>query len=189
MLVPLMLTPGFIGTVVFFHQAHIAEVKRWSLAAMAPGYASYAGTTVASVLVFGWVCDRFGAVRLLPWLLVPMGMAMLMVGPAESVLGWFALLGVLAISQGMVQAFWGVFLPVLYGTDHLGSVRAVLTMLMVLSTAIGPGLTGVLIDLGLDFPAQGVWLAAWCFALTTLSWRIAWHLRLRDGHPTEHGGV
>ena len=34
-IVPMVLTPGFIGTVVFFHQVHVSEVKGWSLAAMA----------------------------------------------------------------------------------------------------------------------------------------------------------
>jgi MFS family permease len=59
-LVPFFLTPGFIGTVIFFHQVHVSEVKGWSLTAMATGYATYAATTIATSFVAGWVADRFG---------------------------------------------------------------------------------------------------------------------------------
>jgi hypothetical protein len=37
---------------------------------------------------------------------------------------------------------------------------------MVLSTAIGPGITGVFIDLGVTFPEQGSALALWCVLLS-----------------------
>jgi hypothetical protein len=61
---------------------------------------------------------------------------------------------------------WGTLLPAVYGTNHLGSVRAMATALMVLSTAIGPGITGVLIDWGVTFPEQGGAMALWCIALS-----------------------
>jgi hypothetical protein len=64
-------------------------------------------------------------------------------------------------------------LPAVYGTDHLGSVRGMVTALMVLSTAIGPGITGVFIDLGVTFPEQGSALALWCIGA---SGRVAVYL-------------
>lgn len=172
-LIPMLLTPGFIGTVVFFHQVHVAEVKGWTLAQMAPGYAVFAGGTVAMSLVAGWACDRFGAHRLLPVALLPMGAAMFLIGPAEQVSGWIAALAIMALTQGMVGALWGALLPTLYGTDHLGSVRALNTAIMVLSTAIGPGITGALIDFGVNFPAQGVGLGLWCLAVSAGMWPVA----------------
>jgi len=36
---------------------------------------------------------------------------------------------------------------------------------MVFSTAIGPGLTGLLIDSGVDFTAQCVGFSVWCFVI------------------------
>jgi sugar phosphate permease len=167
-LVPMLLTPGFIGTVIFFHQVHVAEVKGWSLAAMAPGYLAYATSTVTTAFATGWACDRFGPARLLPVLVLPMALGIWLVGPAAAPAGWIAALGIIGVTQGMSQTTWGTLLPAVYGTRHLGAVRAMATALMVVSTAIGPGITGLAIDWGVPFPDQGLAMALWCLALSVV---------------------
>ena len=87
-LVPMLLTPGFISTVVFFHQVHIASVKGWSLMEMAPGYTFFASATVGATFLMGWASDRFGADRLLPYILIPMGFGVLIIGLGASVWTW-----------------------------------------------------------------------------------------------------
>lgn len=180
-LVPVLLTPGFIGTVVFFHQVHIAGVKGWTLAQMAPGYSAFATATVASAFVAGWAADRFGPHRLLPVLLVPMGLGVALIGPAEHVVMWYVALGVVGVTQGISGTLWGALFPVMYGTRHLGAIRSLGTTIMVLSTAIGPGLTGVLIDRGIAFPTQTLAMGLWCLALAVgcllISQRLARELR------------
>lgn len=171
-LLPIMLTPGFIGTVVFFHQVHIAEVKGWTLVQMAPGYSFFATATVTTALIAGWAADRFGPRRLLPVILIPTGLGVLLIGQAQDVPMWFAALGLAGMTQGVSASLWGALLPAVYGTRNLGAVRSLVTTVMVLSTAIGPGLTGVLIDLGIDFPRQCPVLGLWCFALTALGYGI-----------------
>ncbi|MEM7720798.1 MAG: MFS transporter [Pseudomonadota bacterium] len=165
-LVPLLLTPGFIGTVIFFHQVHVAEVKGWTLAAMAPGYPAYAVATISSSFAAGWAVDRFGPPRLLPIIVLPMALGIFLLGPADTPLGWIAALAILGVTQGMAGTLWGTLLPYAYGTNHLGSVRALATALMVLSTAIGPGITGKCIDWGVSFPEQGLAMALWCVVLS-----------------------
>lgn len=171
-LLPIMLTPGFIGTVVFFHQVHIAEVKGWTLVQMAPGYWFFASASVVTALAAGWAADRFGPASLLPVVLIPTGAGVLLIGQAEAVVIWFAALGLAGMTQGISASLWGALLPAVYGTRHLGSVRALATTVIVVSTAIGPGVTGVLIDAGVDFPSQCLVLALWCFALTGLGYAI-----------------
>lgn len=171
-LLPVLLTPGFIGTVVFFHQVHIAEVKGWTLAQMAPGYSAFATATVASSFLAGWAADRFGAHRLLPVLLVPMGLGVALIGPADKVAMWYVALGVIGMTQGTASALWGVLFPAVYGTRHLGAIRSLGTTIMVFSTAIGPGITGVLIDAGVDFPTQSFAMGAWCLALAVVCFWI-----------------
>lgn len=167
-ILPLILTPPFIGTVLFFQQVNIAEVKGWTLAQMAPGYVFWASVSVVSALVAGWACDRFGPERLLPVIVVPMGLALLLLGPAEGYQVWFAVLAIGGVSMGAANAFLGAFLPRVYGTRHLGAVRSLQTVIMVISTAIGPGITGVLIDAGVIFPVQGVALGLWCLGLSAV---------------------
>ena len=165
-LLPVLMTPGFIGTVIFFHQVHISEEKGWSLLSMTPGYSFYAGLAVAFGFMSGWACDRFGPHRLLPVMLVPMGLGIALVGPAASVWGWYAALALIGMSQGISNALSGVLFPHVYGTRHLGSIRSMATTIMVFSTAIGPGITGLLIDRGINFPDQALVMGLWCFALS-----------------------
>lgn len=164
-LLPVLLTPGFVGTVVFFQQVHTADVKGWRLLDMAPGYTAFAVTTVLAAFAAGWAADRFGPARLLPVLLVPMGIGTALIGPAQSVAAWYVALAVIGISQGTASALWGALLPAVYGTRNLGSIRSLATTVMVIATAIGPGITGVLIDAGIDFPTQSLFLGAWCLTL------------------------
>ncbi|OJH44349.1 MFS transporter [Paracoccus sp. SM22M-07] len=176
-LLPVLLTPGFIATVIFFHQAHVAQVKGWTLAEMAPGYTAFGISTVIAAFASGWAADRFGVIRLLPLLLLPMGVGVSLIGPAESVAGWYVALAVVGVTQGMAGSLWGVLFPVLYGTAHLGAIRSLATTIMVISTAIGPGITGILIDMGVDFPTQSLFLGLWCAMMVVLCWIIAARVR------------
>ncbi len=176
-LVPMLLTPGFIGTVIFFHQVHVADVKGWTLTTMAPGYPAYAAATISTAFAAGWACDRFGPALLLPVMVLPMALGIWLLGPAQTPLGWMVSLAFIGVTQGMAGAVWGTLLPWAYGTDNLGSVRALATALMVLSTAIGPGVTGLFIDWGIDFPDQVGAMALWCLGLSLGMGAVARGLR------------
>jgi MFS family permease len=173
-LLPVLLTPAFIGTVVYFHQAHTAAVKGWTLAELARGYPFFAGLAIAASLAAGWASDRFGPEKLLPILLLPMGIGVALIGPVQHIAGWIAALGLMGTTMGMASALWGALLPGLYGTRHLGAVRSLVTTATVFSTAIGPGITGLLIDRGVDFPRQCLAMGIWCFGLS-----IVWLLLRR----------
>lgn len=165
-LVPLMLTPGYVGTVVFFHQVHIAEIKGWSLVAMAPAYPAWALSEVAAAFAAGWIADRFGPARLLPLAALPMGLGIALIGMGATPLSWIVGIGLIGVTQGLTNTVWGTLLPATYGTDHIGSVRAVASAVLVVSTALGPGIGGVIIDAGIPVPQQAGVMAAWCIGLS-----------------------
>ncbi|MBF9046026.1 MFS transporter [Rhodobacterales bacterium LSUCC0031] len=171
-LVPLMLTPGYVGTVAFFHQVHVAEIKGWSLVAMAPGYAAWALSEVVAVFAAGWFADRFGPARLLPFALLPMGVGIALIGMGETPLAWVIGVGLIGVTQGMTNTVWGTLLPATYGTNHIGSVRAVASAVLVISTALGPGMGGVIIDAGISVPQQAGVMAIWCFGLSLAMWPV-----------------
>jgi len=179
--IPFLLTPGFIGTVVFFHAVHVAEVKGWTLVDLGPSYSTYAIASVTMGFVSGSLADRFGSVRLLPFALIPMALGMFLIGPAETPLGWAVALALVGVTQGMAATLGGTLMPTLFGTDHLGSVRAIATAIMVVSTAIGPGLTGWIIDLGVDYPDQGIAQGLWClFISISMVPVMLWTTRLQN---------
>jgi MFS family permease len=176
-LVPLMLTPGYIGTVVFFHQAHIAEIKGWTLVAMAPAYPAWALSEVAAAFAAGWFADRFGPERLVPFALLPMGLGIALIGLGQTPAPWIVGVGLIGVTQGVTNTIWGTLLPATYGTDHIGSVRAVASAVLVVSTALGPGVGGVIIDAGISVPQQAGAMALWCVGLSLAMVAVTRRLR------------
>ena len=154
LIAPIIIGPPTWGTALFFQQVHLAEVKGWTLIEFVSLLPLYTVAMVTMTLISGWAVDRFGAVRLLPALAIPWGLAFLILSTAQSLLlgglGLFAA-GLAAGAQAtLLPAFWAE----VYGTRHLGAIKTLAAAQMVLGTAIGPGLTGVLIDAGLTFPEQ-----------------------------------
>lgn len=163
-ILPGVLAPSFIGTSVFFHAVHLSEVKGWDFAVIARAYPAYAVCSVTLAFASGAAIDRWNAPALLPFFLLPMVVASAMVGLAGDETGLFVAFALLGVSQGVVSAFFGTLWPELYGTRHLGAVRAVAISAMVVSSAIGPGLTGALIDAGVAFTDQALFMSGFCLA-------------------------
>ena len=93
---------------------------------------------------------------------MPLGLAAFTVGVLTPLWGIYAFMFLLGVSFGftatLIEAMW----PEVYGVRNLGSVRALAVSAGVASTAIGPGLTGYLIDRGVTLPTQMLYLSAWC---------------------------
>lgn len=176
-LMPGVLAPSFIGTSVFFHQVHVSQVKGWDLGIMALGYPAYAAVTVTSGLICGWLVDRIGPVRLLPVYLLPMALGISLLGPGGSAGSWHLMMALYGLTQGASSTLMGSLWPELYGTRHLGSIKALATSAMVLSSALGPGISGLLIDRGADFPEQGWGYALWLVLASGLFLGVRTRLR------------
>ncbi len=161
-LMPGILAPNFIGTSAFFHQVHVSDVKDWDLAIMTLGYPAYAALTVISSMTCGWLVDRIGPVNLLPFYLLPMAAGIIIIAPGDSVGSWYMMMALIGLTQGGSIALLGALWPTLYGTRNLGAIKALATSAMVFATALGPGVTGMLIDAGIMFPDQTWGFALWC---------------------------
>ncbi|MGB3625639.1 MAG: MFS transporter [Henriciella sp.] len=159
-----VLAPPFIGTTVFFHQDYMIELRGYSPYAFAGAFPLMAMTTVSFSLVCGGLIDRYGASRLLPFFLLPMAVASATAGLLTPVWGIYAFMILMGVSYGFTSTLLGALWPEVYGVKHLGSIRSVIVAAMVFSTALGPGLTGALIDAGIALPTQLVWLSGWCLA-------------------------
>ncbi len=153
-LVPAMsLFPAF-ATAFWFHQVHFAAIKGWDHISLVAVFPLGTFTFMASTFLFGWAIDRFGAGRLLPLYLLPLAAAFVVHWYAPTV-AWAALGVILMGFAGGGQAtlpaaVWSGY----YGTAHIGSIKSAATALMVLGSAIGPGLSGWLIDVGFGFEQQ-----------------------------------
>ncbi len=179
-----VLAPPFIGTTIFYHQDYMTEVNNWPEAFYAQSLTVLALVTVVFALVCGWLIDRFGAKRVLPFFLVPLSATCFVFGssgtPAMLIVGMV----MLGVSYGFSSTLLGSLWPEVYGTQHLGAIRSVIVSAMVLSTAAGPGVTGTLIDRGIALSTQFTWLGVYCVG-AALSMAFA-SVRLRHRDASAH---
>lgn len=161
-----VLAPPFIATAVLFHQVYLVELRGWTLELFATAFAVMSMFAVVSSLILGSLIDRYSARALLPYMLLPLTAACLVLGLLHDGYAAFLFMALLGISNGFVATLIGALWPEVYGTRYLGAVRSVVFALMVLSSAIGPGLVGWLIDLKVSFDYQMVGMAVYCFAMS-----------------------
>ncbi len=157
-----VLAPAFIGTTIFFHQVYLVELRGWSVEAFAASYALMALLTVCFALIAGMLIDRFSAVALLPIYLVPLAVACFVLAAAQREWGIYVFMAFLGSSYGLSSTLFGAVWPEVYGTRHLGSIRAIIIALMVFATAMGPGITGFLIDIRVPYPVQILTMGTYC---------------------------
>lgn len=172
LIVPGLMSFAGFGTAFWFHQVHFADVKGWTHLSLVAVFPVGTATLMASTVLFGWAIDRFGAVRLLPIYLVPYVLAFILHWYAPS-LAWTALAVMLMGLAGggnatLLNACWAEF----YGTNHLGAIKSAATAAMVLGSAIGPGLSGWLIDQGVGIEIQML-VYAGCFGFAAILMGIA----------------
>lgn len=169
-MVPALLGPSAFNTAFFFQQVHFAEVKGWTHLELAALFPVYTAAAVSAMVVAGGLLDRVGTGRLIPWSQLPMivGFSCFALGGS---LGW-TLVGLLFVAmttgatQTLPNAFWAEF----YGTRNLGAIKAMAAAVMVLGSALGPGITGVLIDFGVGIETQYLGVAAYFVFASAMTW-------------------
>ncbi|MCB1343239.1 MAG: MFS transporter [Pseudooceanicola sp.] len=170
LLVPALLGPPAFGTAFFFHQVHFAAVKGWEHVALVALFPVYTLSAVGAMILSGWALDRWGTARLMPWIQLPMVVAFAVFAGAGSLGAVAAGLVAMAMTTGanatLMNAFWAEF----YGTAHLGAIKAMAAAVMVLGSALGPGITGALIDLGVGIEAQYGAVAGYFLGTTVCLW-------------------
>lgn len=168
-LLPGIIGPSWIGTVVFFQIVHLTEVKGWDIIAYAGfAYPVYSVTTIVASFGFGAIADRIGVVRLLPFYLLGWAGACIALSLAGGLSGGVLALAIAGLGSGGVTVVHGALFAELYGTRWLGGIRAITAAAMVLGSAVGPGVSGVLLDAGVPFETQLLAMAGYMLGISLL---------------------
>lgn len=126
--------------------------------------------SVAVTLASGQLIDRFGSARLAQVYLSPFVVAFIILAFAQQLsvaAAGLMIFGVgLGIQATLPTAFWAEF----FGTRNIGAIKAVSTSVMVFGSAIGPGISGMLIDFGYTFPDQMLAIALYFAVAMILVW-------------------
>ena len=169
------MVPAFVGqsafnTAFFFLQVHFAEIKGWEHLQLVAMFPIYTGSAIIAMFLSGILLDKIGTVNLIPYFQLPLVLAFLLFAFGEtliSALFGFVFLGITSgASATLPNVFWAEF----FGTKHLGSIKAAAVAAMVLGSAIGPTLTGILLDFDISLENQYVWISVFFAISSILMW-------------------
>ncbi|MBS3804852.1 MAG: MFS transporter [Oleiphilaceae bacterium] len=153
-MVPALVGLAAFNTAFFFHQVHFAAIKNWQHVELVSLFPGYIAAMVGATLVFGWIMDKTSAARLVPWIQLPMVVCFALLAYAETLVHASFALFFMALTTGANSVITTAFWAEVYGTRHLGSIKAMAAATIVFGSAIGPGISGFLIDQGLGLEAQ-----------------------------------
>ena len=170
LMVPALLGPSAFNTAFFFHQVYFAEIKGWSHLSLVSLFPIYTVVGVVAMILSGLALDRLGTARLMPLYQLPLIMGFAIFSMSDSLLHIAIGFVFLALTTGanstLPNAFWAEF----YGTGNIGSIKAMATAVIVLGSALGPGITGVLIDSGVPLTTQYLGVAVYFLFASALMW-------------------
>ena len=152
-LIPTMIGYPAIMTAYFFHQRFIADVKGWSLELLASSITLFALVSVVVAMSAGSFVDRFGAVRLSHFYLAGMSAASIALATFDAPFLPLVFFGLIGLTSGCTNVVIAAVLAELFGTAHLGKIRALAGAIMVVASAATPGAIGLLLDAGVSLEA------------------------------------
>lgn len=187
LIAPNVFALSFLNTAFFFYQIPLAESKGWSTEWVAASFTAFAMASAACLLIAGQLVDRYSAARLFPFYMFPFLGAISLVIMSDSPWITPVYLVLIGISNGFGKTIKTAVQAELFGIGYLGTVRSLFTALMVVSTALGPAVFGLLLDAGLSFE-EALSIAAVYLILTIIwSFRILhkrqimrWYISIRS---------
>lgn len=156
------------GTIL--HQARLATEKGWDIELLAAGIGALSVMNIVASILTGPLVDRFGAIRVVPWTLLPLAVALAVLGLSAHPVAALVYLVLAGVNIGTQVATTGAMWPELYGVRHIGAIRALVTAMIMFSTAIAPVGMGVLIDMGVTMST----IALGCAGYTVLGIVLLW---------------
>ncbi len=171
-LIPTMLGYPAIMTAYLFHQRFIAEAKGWPVELLATGITLFALVSVAVTMTAGALVDRFGAVRLSHFYLVGMILASFVLVTVSGPFVPLLFFGLIGLTTGCTNVVIAAVLAELYGTRHLGKIRALAGAIMVIASAIGPVIAGPLFDRGVGVDVVALGFAAYMIAAASVTFLL-----------------
>jgi MFS family permease len=151
LLAPNIFFVPFAITGLFFYQFPIVEFKGWSTGLVAAGLTTYAIASAFSILTAGPLIDRYSAKAFFPFYLIPYFFALMSIWLIPASWGMFVYMIFMGLSVGFGSATVAALQVEFFGKKSIGTVRSLFTSIMVLSSAVGPALFGIILDAGWGF--------------------------------------
>ena len=138
LILPAIIAPAFLITGIFFHQTLLIDGKGWSMEWLSYGLMLYGLIHFLGAILTGPLVDASHPRVYMRWYLLPLvlGMLCLYMGQTEVwLLAFMFLAGLTVASSGpVINSFYAE----VFGSTHLGAIRALVSATMIISTGIAP---------------------------------------------------
>ena len=151
LILPGVSATSVVSTALFFHHLNLADEKGWSHTFMTGNYLLYSFIVTIMAVIAGQLIDRFSALALMPFTLLPIAAALLMINLVDSYWVIWPYMVLLGIGSGLSQTAQAALWPECYGVRYLGSIKSLFWTVVVFASALGPVWLGYLVDLGYTF--------------------------------------
>ena len=168
LLLPGLLVPGVVMTALFFHHLNIADTKNWSHSWVTGNYFIHSISTTIMALFIGGMVDKFKAIRLFEFGLIPIIFGLLCLSFSSNpyiIIPYMILIG---LGSGFGYTAQPALIAEIYGVKYLGSIKSFVTSITVFGSAIGPVIMGSLMDLGFSIKAILIYFAIYAFISSIL---------------------
>ncbi len=143
-----MLAMPWIATGIFVYQSFISESKMWDIYTIPKAFMIYSIASIITLFFSGFLVDRFTSRKLIPFMNIPLFLAMFVLFNFQIEISAFIFLGLVGVSNGLSNVLGSSTWAEVYGVKYIGSIKALTTAFMVFSTAFGTAVFGILIDSG-----------------------------------------
>ena len=144
----LVLAPSFSSTGLFFHQIYFVETKQIALVQWVAGYAFFSTFSIIFSFIGGFLVDRFTSQKIAPFSVAALCFAAFTLYFTSGGMGVFFYFSIFGIAQGLAYSTTTPIWAELYGTKHLGAIKAIAQSMMVFASALSPVTLGLMIDWG-----------------------------------------
>jgi len=151
LILPAVSATSLVSTALFFHHLNLADEKGWSHTFITGNYLLYSFVATLMAVISGQLIDRFSALKLMPFTLLPIACALLMINLVDSYWVIWPYMVLLGIGSGLAQTTQSALWPECYGVRYLGSIKSLYWTFVVFASALGPVWLGYIVDQGYSF--------------------------------------
>ena len=135
---------------------------------MVKAYPLFTVMAVGVSFISGSLIDRYGATKLIGFYQIPAVFGFYMFSICETVMGFSVGLILFAVTAGSNNISPNAFWAECFGTSHLGRIKSLAAGIMVIGSALGPLISGVLIDVGFNLNSQYILFATYLFSFRSI---------------------
>ncbi|MFC2126448.1 nitrate/nitrite transporter [Bacteroidota bacterium] len=136
-IMPTILFIPFFLTGIFIHQNLLGEMKGWSLEWLGACIAGYGTAKLITNLLGGPIIDKYTARKTFSFQLIPVGIGILVLFHFTHPIAYLIFLFTAGITTSFGSLTNAAIWAEMYGPRHLGTIKSIVTTLVIFSTALG----------------------------------------------------